>query len=217
MLRSLTACACLLLLSLTANLSAQQPHRGRVYVDRGVCGDGWLACGRHPWKPHAKTILRARPNVAGRKVGEVQAGGPCVLALTGEVHVRVPGEFVMVRPHEGYRPGDVLALYTYHGESVYKVRHRGRWIAEVALPGSPTHSVNRVPSSRQECEATPRCWGYFKREPDSETWIKVRTPDGLVGWTNQPENFSQPHWQSAEDCRELNEELRQRRQRRRSR
>ena len=211
MLRVAFTCACLLLTSLPAYLAAaQQPRRAPAYVDRGVCGDGWLACGRQPWKPHAETVLFARPDARGRKVGEVPAGGPCVLALTGEVHVRAPGRFVVVRPHEGYRPGDVVSVYTYHGESVYKVRHRGRWVAFAKLPDSPTHSVNPVPSSRRECAASLHCWGYFEREPDSETWVRVRTAGGLVGWTNRPENFNKPHWQSADECRELNDALRRR-------
>ena len=214
MLRIAIACACLLLASLPASrTAAQRPRRAPAYVDRGVCGYGWLACERHPWKPHAKNVLFARPDSGGRKVGEVPAGGPCVLALSGEEHIRVPGKFVVVRANEGYRPGDMLSIYTYHGESVYKVRHRGRWVAEAALPDSPTHSVNPVPTTRRVCEANSRCWGYFEREPDSEMWIKVRTPGGLVGWTNRPENFSQPHWQDPGDCRELNERLRRARRR----
>ena len=161
-----------------------------------------------PWKPTATTALRARPDARSRKVGEVRAG-PCVTALTGEVHVRVPGRFAVVKPRERYRPGDVLAVYTYKGEEVYKVRHRGRWIAEQQL----THTPEPGPLARQECAANPYCWGVFERRPDSDWWIKVRTPEGVVGWTNEPQNFEQPYWQSTQlgtDCKELDERQRRR-------
>jgi hypothetical protein len=127
MLRAVNASAYLLLLALGANLWAQQPRRGRIYVDRGACQGE--ACGFGPWKPTTTTRLYARPDARSRKVGEVRAG-PCAMALTGEVHVRVPGRFAVLKPHERYRPGDVLAVYTYVGEEVYKVRHHGRWVAE---------------------------------------------------------------------------------------
>ena len=213
MLRVAVACACLLLLSPPAGLTARQQRRAPVYVDRGACQGE--ACGFGPWKPHATTTLYARPDARSRKVGEVRAGGPCVMALTGEVHVHAPGRFAVVKRQGRYRPGDVLDVYTYQGEEVYKVRHRGRRLAWEKLQNSPVHNVNPVPSSRQRCEADPRCWGYFVREPDSESWAKVRTAAGVVGWTNEPANFEDPYWQTGDDCRELHEELR-RKERRRS-
>lgn len=212
MLRTAVACACLLLLSPPAGLTARQTRRAPAYVDRGACQGE--ACGFGPWKPKATTTLYARPDARSRKVGVARADGPCVLALTGEVHVHAPGRFVVVRRQGRYRPGDVLAVYTYVGEDVYKVRYRGRWIAEEPLQNSQKYSVRTVPSSRQACAADPRCWGYFVREPDSDSWAKVRTPEGVIGWTNEPANFIDPYWQSAEDCRELNEELRRKERRR---
>lgn len=208
--RVLIMSVCLLLLSTPSNLAGQQMRRAPVYVDRGACQGE--ACGFGPWKPHETTKLYARPDERSRKVGEVRAGGPCVLALTGEVHVFAPGRFVVLKRHGRYRPGDVLSVYTYVGEEVYKLRHRGRWIAEESL----THSPKPGPRARQECEANPHCWGFFERRPDSVSWAKVRMAEGVVGWTNEPANFENPYWQSAGDCRELNEELR-RRERRRSR
>ena len=199
MLRILAACSCLLLLLAgPANLAAQQQRRrGRVYVARGACPGE--ACGYGPWKPLTATALRARPDARSRRVGEARAG-PCVNALTGVVRVYRPGRFVVQRPQYGFRPGDVLDVYTYVGEEVYKVRHRGRWIAEVSLTNSPRPG----PAARRECETNPYCWGVFERKPDSDWWIKVRTPEGILGWTDEPANFNQPYWQTKEDCAELN-------------
>ena len=195
MLRVFAACICFLLLAGPANLAAQgQPRRGRVYIDRGACPGE--ACRYGPWKPTAATVLRARPDARSRKVGTVPVG-PCVTALTGVVRVYQPGRFVVQKPRGRYRPGDVLAVYTYVGEEVYKIRHRGRWIAEQQL----THSPKPGASARRECEADPNCWGVFERQPDSDWWIKVRTAAGLVGWTDEPANFVVPYWQTASDCK----------------
>ncbi|MCA1630356.1 MAG: hypothetical protein LC774_08475 [Acidobacteria bacterium] len=113
----------------------------------------------------------------------------------------------MQKPHGRYRPGDVLAVYTYVGEEVYKIRHRGRWIAEEQLTFSPKPG----PKARQECEANPYCWGIFERAPDSDWWIKVRTGAGLVGWTDEPANFIQPYWQTGSECKEQRDSARRRR------
>lgn len=204
MLRVVVVCVCLPLLAWPLNLAGQQPRGGRTYIDRGACEGE--ACGYGPWKPTVTTVLRAQPDSRSREVGEVRPG-PCVMALKGEVHVRVPGRFVVMKPHDRYRPGDVLAVYTYHGEDVYKVRHRGRWKEEEHL----IYSQEPGSQARQKCEADPRCWGFFNRKPDSEWWIKMRTPDGFVGWTNEPTNFIDPYWQSGSDCKELHEALRRRR------
>ena len=203
MLRIVIACACLLLPSWPANLAAQQPRRGPAYVDRGACPGE--ACQYGPWKPLTATALRARPDSRSRKVGEVQVGR-CVMALTGEVQIHAPGRLVVVKPHERYRPGDVLAVYTSHGEDVYRVRHRGRWIEGEHL----IYSQEPGPLARQKCEADRPCWAFFERKPDSDWWIKVRTPEGVVGWTNEPANFEQPYWQTGSDCKELHDALRRR-------
>ena len=210
--RVAVASACLLLVLLPpVGLSAKQRRRAPVYVDRGACQGE--ACRFGPWKPHETTTLYARPDARSRKVGEVRAGGPCVLALTGRVHIYAPGRFVVTRREGRYRPGDVLSVYTYQGEEVYKVRYRGRWYEWEKLQNSPVHNVNPVPSSRQACEADSRCWGYFVREPDSESWAKVRTPAGVIGWTNEPANFEDSYWQSRDDCPDLNKQLRRRERR----
>ena len=199
MLRLIVTCVCLLLLPSPGNLAARQKRR--VYVDRGACEGE--ACGYGPWKPTRATVLRARPDARSRRVGEV-GPGPCVMALTGEVQVRTPGRFVVLKPRGLYRPGEVLTVYTYLGEEVYKVRHRGRWVAEQQL----TYTPEPGPAERQECMSDQHCWGFFERKPDSTWWVKVRTGSGLVGWTDEPTNFIDPYWQDASDCKELHDEMR---------
>jgi hypothetical protein len=74
-----------------------------------------------------------------------------------------------------------------------------------------TYSPKPGPAARRECEANQYCWGIFERRPDSESWAKVRTLEGLVGWTNEPANFVDGYWQDKTDCKELNDALRRRR------
>lgn len=202
MLRIATIFSGLLLLLFSANLAAQHQsqRRGRVYIDRGACeGEG---CGFGPWKPRDGTILYARPDVHSRHVAVVRPG-PCVNALTGEVHV-IPGELLVTKPHGEYKPGDVLGVYTSIGEDYYKIRFRGRWREEEDLLYSTPDTFDS-----KTCAAQPFCWGEFIQRPRSVAWAKVRDASGHLGWTYQPENFVSGTWLEKSDCEELYRKLRQ--------
>lgn len=186
--------AAALLAAWGTDLTAQRRPRRPVYVDRGACEGE--ACGYGRWRSEMGAVaLFARPVARSRRVGQLRPG-TCVTALTGEVHVYAPGRFVVRKAQGRYRPGDVILAYTYLGEEVYKVRHRGRWIQEEQLSFSPEPG----PSAAGSCDLDPRCWGVFERKPDSDWWVKMRDDAGLVGWTREPGNFEQPYWLSASDC-----------------
>lgn len=171
--------------------NSQSPQSGRrPYIDRGACEGE--ACSYGFWKPLHVTTLYARPDERSRKVGEVRPG-PCVEALTGEVHV-IPGSLLVTKAHESYKPGDVLGVYTYHGEDTYKIRYRGRWGTENL---SYSTAVNATAKS---CELEPYCWGVFKKKPKSVWWVKIRNTDGRIGWTYHAGNFEHPYWLSPGDC-----------------
>jgi hypothetical protein len=44
--------------------------------------------------------------------------------------------------------------------------------------------------SLPRCNETPACWGTLEKQMEIDWWVKVRSRDGWVGWTNQTENFS---------------------------
>ena len=132
--------------------------------------------------------MYARPDEQSPKVREFRVG-QCVTALTGEVHVYKPGRFVVLKAQERFKPGDIIYAYTYIGEEVYKIRHKGRWYAEQQL----TYSPRPGPDAAEKCKANANCWGVFEEKPDSVWWIKMRDDRGRVGWTREPQRFLQPY------------------------
>ncbi|HYA14842.1 MAG TPA: hypothetical protein VEF33_10935 [Syntrophales bacterium] len=107
-------------------------------------------------------------------IGSAQKG-TTVKALTGEVHTK-PGKFIVTRDVTTFRRGDIIWVYTYLGEGAFKIWHRGKFVEyEIDF-----NYLNPGPDGL----------GYFDIMPKSVWWVKIRTPAGLEGWTNQPENFS---------------------------
>lgn len=152
-----------------------------LYVDKGACP--FECCTYRKWKTRTATIAYARPDQQSKRMGTFKAGSN-VIGLTGEVHT-VPGKFVILKKHGRYRPGDVLWVYTPLGEGFYKVWFQGKMYSEeLAYMSGPYE--RSIPS----CEESPGCWGKLEKELQSEWWVKVRSAEGWVGWTDQPENFS---------------------------
>jgi hypothetical protein len=160
--------------------SFSQKAPPRFFKDKGACP--FECCTYRRWKIVKATKLYERPDVRSRQIGKALAGSR-VAALTGEVHT-VPSRFVVKKPHERYRPGDVLWVYTYQGEGFFKVWFKGRMYVE-ELVFSPYGG-----STGQRCEVLEQCWGELDKELNSVWWIKIKLPGGRTGWTNEGENFS---------------------------
>ena len=171
----LTALAAFLPLSALA-----QKRPPLYYIDKGACPGE--CCTYRQWKTEITTRLFSHPDIHSRRVGVVHAGST-VSALTGEVHT-IPSRFVAKTSHGRYRAADVLWVYTYIGEGVFKVWFSGR-MREEQLEFSPFGG-----SSGNRCEKSATCWGELDQELRSTWWIRIRTPTGLRGWTNQGKNFS---------------------------
>jgi hypothetical protein len=148
------------------------------FVDRGACP--FECCQYGAWTVTKATVAYARPDVRSPKVATLTTGTR-VTALTGEVHTR-PSRFVVTKPHERYRPGDVLWVYTYLGEGVFTVWFKGEMV-EQALGFSPYGGT-----SGTRCDV-PECWGRLDHELRSTWWVNIETADGRVGWSNQAEHF----------------------------
>ena len=173
----LTTCVALLLMSSPA---MAQKHPPQYYIDRGACPGE--CCTYRPWKAEITTQLLSRPDVNSKRVGTIRAGSS-VRALTGQVNT-IPSRFTVKKSHGRYRPGDVLWVYTYIGEGLFKVWFSGR-MREEQLEFSVFGG-----SSGLRCEKSAICWGELDRNLRSTWWIKIRTPAGLEGWTNQGKNFN---------------------------
>jgi hypothetical protein len=70
------------------------------------------------------------------------------------------------------------------GEGFYKVWFKGRWIDE-----SLYYMSGPYETSYPSCDKAPDCWGRLERELKTEWWVRVKSPAGWIGWTDQTENF----------------------------
>lgn len=178
--RKIFIAACMVSLAQTL-VGAQRTKRPAYYIDRGVCpGEGCSYKGRA--KVLNRTEVYAAPSVRAEQLFEIVAG-ETVTSLASQVHT-VAGRFVVKRAHQRYRPGDVLWLYTYLGEGVFKVWHRGRMYEE-NLEFSPWGG-----SAGKRCEKDERyCWGELEKEHEMTWWLKVKSKGGRQGWIRVSRNL----------------------------
>ena len=142
------------------------------YVDKGACP--FECCTYRDWGTEKITKLYAEPKTSSPVVGFAEKGA-IVKAETGEVHTK-PGKLIVKRDVTTFRKSDILWVYTYLGEGYFKIWYRGKFIED------QIDFNYRNPASDD--------WGYFEVMPKSVWWVKVTTPAGLEGWSNQSENFS---------------------------
>lgn len=152
-----------------------------VYVDKGACP--FECCTYRKWKTEKTTIAYARPDRKSKQVGRFRKG-TWVAGLTGQV-TSVPGKFIIVRKHERYKPGDVLWVYTPLGEGFYKVWFKGRMYDE-----GLDYMSGPYEASLPTCEETPNCWGKLEKKLHTTWWVKIRSAEGWIGWTEETESFS---------------------------
>jgi hypothetical protein len=176
--RILLLSALLLLPELSIYSQSKPPA---IYIDKGACP--FECCTYRRWKTEKTTIAYARPDKRSRRIGKFRAGSN-VNALTGEVRT-MPGKFVIIKAHEKYKPGDVLWVYTPLGEGFYKVWFKGKMYQE-----GLEYMSGPFEQSYPRCEETPECWGKLEKDLQIEWWVKIKGSNGIVGWTNQAENFS---------------------------
>src|SRR5688572_9207442 len=177
--KSITALLAIYLLGASA-LRGQSQKGPEFLVDKGACP--FECCTYGKWKAEQSTKLLAEPKKGSKEVGTIRRGMQ-VMAVTGEVH-SVPIEFIVRKRHEGYSPGDVLQVYSYVGEGYFKVWTNEKLDEEdlaIGAGGGPTGD---------ECLKDDYCWGELKKPLDSVWWVKIKTKEGLEGWTSEPDNFS---------------------------
>ncbi|MEP7075321.1 MAG: hypothetical protein ABI878_05880 [Acidobacteriota bacterium] len=158
------------------NLPDEHPA---TYVDRGACP--FECCTYRRWKTRKNTVAYATPNRHAKRVGMFRQGS-WVRGLTGEVRTLIPGKFVVQKPFEENRPGDVLWIYTPIGEGFYKVWYGGRMMEKEMI-------YMTMPRDDLPCSRSKDCLGELQIKPKMVWWAKVRSPAGWTGWTDQPDNF----------------------------
>ncbi len=165
--------------------SRKPPER---YVARGACP--FECCVYRTWSVHGPVTVYERPR-ADTVVGRVD-DGDTVLGLTGSVYLkpRAVGMRVGMRLDRGRsgsravraEPGEILFLLDYVGEGYSHVWYRG-----------DTHLV-RSYTFRAHCpRVNEGCRGEYLVDGGEayhrDWWVKVRLPDGTVGWTNEVDPF----------------------------
>ena len=154
------------------------------YEDVGACP--FEGCVYREWSANAPvTLLRDRR--IGSGIATKLKKGDRVQAITGIVVTMKPGrvqfrEAVDLSTTSGavhIEPGETLYLLTYHGEGATTAWFNGR-----LYEADGSEFFNGI------CEEKPgTCNGTIVERPKAEWWIRVRTMNGIIGWTNEPENF----------------------------
>ena len=151
-----------------------------IFIDKGACP--FECCTYRKWTTAKATVAYIRSDKGSRRIGTFKAGSD-VVGLTGEVRT-IPGRFVILKEHGKYKPGDVLWVYTPLGEGMYKVWFNGAMQTEELefMSGPFEQSLPR-------CEDTPDCWGKLEKDMQVRWWVKIKSADGWVGWTDETDNF----------------------------
>ncbi len=141
------------------------------------------------WEVQHPTRLQDQPRADAAVIGSLSPR-QIMTAVAGEVHT-VPGRYIVKRDHTSryggsYEPGDVILVYTYLGEGLFRVEFQGRIYMEVLYfsPGGGTGGKRC-----EEEHPLELCWGELEEELDFTWWVRVETEDGLGGWTHESRNF----------------------------
>lgn len=147
------------------------------YVAKGVCP--FECCRYGNWTVLEDTYLLSSSG-GSRVVGRARKGTHAV-AITGEVHLRP--EPVIVLTGGELPKNSVAFILDYAGEGYGHVYTRGK-VIETFL-GYAEYCFRPSES----------CWGEAiwpsKERKGQIWWVKVRLPNGIVGWTNKTNNFGE--------------------------
>ncbi len=163
-------------------LVGQTPPASSIH--KGACP--FECCQYGPWVSTAEVALYESPDTASTVVARL-AEGDSVIGEDGEVW-SVPTPFVFktaVRGGESgrlYAPGDTVWAVSYLGEGRFNVWKGGTDYLE-DLHFSPYGGT-----AGTRCETCSH--GSLLRELQTTWWVRIRTRDGRVGWSDQPEQFN---------------------------
>ncbi|MBI1358438.1 MAG: hypothetical protein GC160_29225 [Acidobacteria bacterium] len=183
--------------SLAADRRALEQRREkaqrRVRLDPGAVREPYIAVGACPgeccrygsWSVQQDVVLYDSTRMA-RTVGEAKQGSR-VEALTGVVRLRPIPVLVRAPPpdHPEVAEGELAYLLDYLGEGYGRI-----YVGEGRIVDGPILSVH------EHCPFPgPDCWGEVVdpkdagRQRDGVWWVKVKTADGVTGWTQEVDKF----------------------------
>src|SRR5688572_744044 len=119
---------CILILSQVEIKMAQTNHP-RLYIDKDICpGEGCSIESEDRATVLKRTTAYDNPNMKSAPRFDLLVG-EVITPLKSQVHT-IAGRFVVKRDYDKYRVGDVLWVYTYLGEGIFKVWNGGKMYEE---------------------------------------------------------------------------------------
>lgn len=163
----------MVLLASVSEIAAQRTAP-QVFIDHKVCpGEGCFY--KADLKASARIDAFSKPDSRSTMLFVISRGTR-INGIDSQVHT-VGGHFRVSRKHLGYRAGDVIRVYTYAGEGLFRVWFRGRMFVE-DLGFSPWGGTTGT-----RCQDDSKsCWGKLAKTLDMKWWLKIRDKRGKTGW-----------------------------------
>ena len=158
------------------------------YYDWGACP--FECCTYRDWKTTDTVNLVSQPSAKSTSVAQIGKG----LSVTGMTGVVITSQYGITRivaplnvgftstskaPQLSLKPGDVVYTLHYAGEAYDLFWYNGQvYSDQISEPENawgdvPNHDAVKIVS-----------------RPKYEWWVKVKTANGQIGWTNQTDHFS---------------------------
>lgn len=163
----------LLLFIFSTAVNGENLDIAKDFIAEGACP--FECCTYRRWEVTKDTQLYERKSQESAKVVIVNIGDS-IQALTGDVHVR-PLKLTVVKNHKTHLKGDVIWLLNYFGEGYYAAWKAGEHIS-VELPFSPYQKSKSLD------------WAVLEGSYKMDWWVKIKSANGLEGWTNEVGNFT---------------------------
>jgi hypothetical protein len=162
-------------------LAANGDGHPRSFADEGAClGE---CCTYREWKVGRDVPLYSQPKLEAIVVGKLVRGSS-IEPVAGKV-VTTAGRFRVTHDTGEYHRGETLWVYTYHGEGSFRVWYRGA-MRDEDLGFSPYGGT-----AGDRCQVFGAgCWGELEEPLKTTWWAKLRTPNGVEGWSSVEGNFS---------------------------
>jgi hypothetical protein len=156
------------------------------YVAKGVCP--FECCRYGNWTVSEDTDLVSSPG-SSRVVGRARKGSRAV-GLTGEVHLRPEPVVVLTAPEaDGVLTADELPKNSI----AFILDYTGEGYSHVYTQGKVVEVQTHLSYAKYCYRPSKDCWGetLFPSQERQEQiwWVKVRLPNGIVGWTDKTNNF----------------------------
>ncbi len=168
----------------TDSAQGRKPSPPGHYEDFGACP--FECCVYRRWTVKADTIFYKDRSTNSAVVFRAKKGEH-VTGMTGVVITLQPGKALVKKAttldtgkrQVQVKPGDVLYVLHYLGESHYKFWFNGR-IYEDEIP-SIHDQMSPEEKARQAIQPLS--------EPQTVWWVKVRNKRGQIGWSRQDDHF----------------------------